>query len=426
MRHISVLASILLPVTTVAQVGFDQGHEETIRIFDLKDSINYYITLHENAPRIYNSPDVPRFAVLGKEGKFYIGLGANIKATANYDAGNPVSNPNTFVTSAIPITQKNGNGGQFQFSAQQSNIYLNIVAMPGSKDQLGAYVSMNFLGNNYAPNLQHAYLRYRGLTAGYTYSIFTDATAGPATIDYEGPNAFTAVIHGMIGYEPTFGKEKEWKAGIGLETPTYSFTNATGTSTVTQRVPDIPFYIQRNWADGNGWLRLSAILRNLYFRNEIAQKNTDKVGWGVKASGKTPIAGGLSAYWQGVYGKGIASYIQDLTGCGMDLMPDPSNPGSLDPVKVWAGFASLQYNFTPRLFCTATYSHVRTYADRYSDSTVPWKSGYKYAQYILGNMFYNINSIVQVGVEYIYGRRVDFSGVQAHDNRLEAMLQVSF
>lgn len=45
---------------------------------------------------------------------------------------------------------------------------------------------------------------------------------------------------------------------------------------------------------------------------------------------------------------------------------------------------------------------------------------------MVGNVFYNINSIVQVGAEYIYGRRVDFDGSQAHDNRVEAMLQVSF
>ncbi|MDE6399547.1 MAG: porin [Muribaculaceae bacterium] len=424
MKKTSLLPLLLLPFASYAQSEYPEVR--TFRILEFNDSTDYVITLHENAPRLINTPDVPRFALLGKEGKFYLGLGANIKATANYDLGNPVSNPNLFVTSAIPMTKAPGNGGQFQFSAQQSNIYLNVVALPGTKDQLGAYVSFNFLGDNYTPFLQHAYLKYRGITAGYTYSLFTDAAAGPATIDYEGPNAFTAVIHGMVGYEASFGYKKGWKAGIGLDMPNNSFTNATHTATVTQRVPDIPFYIQRNWANGNGWLRLSGIIRNLYYRNETAQKNIDKVGWGVKASGTTPIYGGLSAYYQAVYGEGIASYIQDLTGCGMDLMPDPSDPSAMNPVKAWAAFGSLQYNFTPKFFCTATYSQVRTYADRYGDSSVPWKTGYKYAQYILANAFYNVSPIVQVGLEYIYGRRVDFGGSQAHDNRLEAMLQVSF
>lgn len=400
--------------------------ETSIKIVEHNDTSEYFITLHENAPHVVNIKDVPRFAVMGKEKKFYMGIGANVKAVANYDFGNPISNPNLFVTSAIPMNTDPGNGAQFQFSAQQSNIYLNVVAMPGSKDQLGAYVSMNFLGNGYAPSLQHAYLKYRGITAGYTYTIFSDVAAVPATIDYEGPNSLQTIIHGMIAYEPSFGAKKEWKAGIGLDMPANSYTNATNTATVTQRVPDIPFYLQRSWAGGNGWFRLSGIIRNLYYRDNKAGRNIDKMGWGIKASGKTPICGGLSASYLALYGKGIASYIQDLNGVGMDLMPDPSDPSRLDAVKAWSGYASLQYQFSPNLFCTATYSHVRTYAKPYLDSSVNWGSGYKYAQYVVGNLFYNINSIVQVGAEYVYGRRVNFDGSQAHDNRLEAMLQVSF
>ena len=191
-------------------------------------------------------------------------------------------------------------------------------------------------------------------------------------------------------------------------------------------VPDIPFYLQRNWAGGNGWLRVSGMVRNLYYRDNISMKNVDKVGWGVKASGKTPIIGGLSAAYMGLYGKGIASYIQDLNGAGMDLMPNPESPYSLETVKAWSAFGSLQYQFSPRCFMTATYSHVRTYAKQFTDSPDNWRTGYKYAQYVVGNVFYNVNSIVQIGAEYIWGRRMDYNGEQAHDNRVEAMIKVSF
>ena len=150
------------------------------------------------------------------------------------------------------------------------------------------------------------------------------------------------------------------------------------------------------------------------------------MGWGIKASGTTPIAGGLSASYMGLYGKGIASYIQDINGLGMDLMPDPSNPSRLEAVKAWSAVGSLQYKFSPKLFCTAIYSHVRTYADRYSDSPQIGRRDINTRNTWWATSFYNINSIVQVGAEYIYGRRVDFDGSQAHDNRVEAMLQVSF
>ncbi len=324
------------------------------------------------------------------------------------------------------MTVAPGNGGKFSISAQQSNFYINVVALPGTKNQLGAYVDIAFVGENYAPKLNHAYLKYRDITAGYTFSIFSDAAAAPTTIDWQGINAFTGAKMGMVSFQPRFGKNKEWGIGVGLDMPNISLTNATHTTTVNQRIPNIPFYVQRSWADGKGWLRFSGLLRNLYYRDITADKNVDKLGWGIKASGKTPIYGGLSGMYQATYGKGMASYIQDLGGTGMDLMPDPNNAGELKPVGTWAGYAGLQYDFNSRISSTVAYGHVRTYAKDFHDSAVSWDKGYKYAQYVVANVFWNVNSIVQTGVEYLYGRRVNYDGQQAHDNRVELQLQVSF
>lgn len=426
MKHFFTLSALLIPLASFAQLE----HEEvSIQVVEPHDTTNkVYNILHQNAPHLYNIPDVPRFALLGKESKYYMGLGVNIKAVGVFDFGSPISNPYEFIPASIPVSSAPGNGAQFKFSGQQSNIYLNAVALPGTPNQLGAYVSINFVNPNYAPSLNHAYLKYRDFTAGYTFSIFSDAAATPVTIDYQGMNAFTGMIHGMVAYEKTFGKKKGWTAGVGLDMPANSYTLTDKTASVNQRVPDIPFYIQKNWANGNGWLRASAIVRNLYYRNLAAGRNVDKIGWGVKMSGSTPVTSRLTAYWQGVYGKGVASYIQDLGATGMDLMPDPSDPARLDPVKVWGAYGALQYNFSKNVFGTLGYSQVRTYAHQYpvADGSNPWKNGYKYAQYVVANVIWNVNSIVQVGAEYLYGRRVDYGDTQAHDNRLEAMLQVSF
>lgn len=419
-----ILLTALLPFGALAPAI--ASAQESHQIVRSTDSIPLYDVLHQNAPHFMNIPDVPRFALLGKEHRFYMGIGANVKAIGIYDAGNPIADPNSFVTSAIPMQIEPGNGGRFAISAQQSNFYINVVALPGTKNQLGAYVDVAFMGNNYAPILNHAYLKYRDITAGYTFSIFSDAAASPSTIDWQGINAFTGAKMGMVSFQPRFGKNKEWGVGVGLDMPNISLTNANHTKLVNQRVPNIPFYVQRSWADGNGWLRFSGLIRNLYYRDLDLNKNVDKIGWGIKASGKTPVYGGLTAFYQATYGKGMASYIQDLGGTGMDLMPDPDNSGELMPVKVWSGYAGLQYDFSPRISSTIAYGHVRTYAHDYTDSPSDWKSGYKYAQYIVANVFWNVNSIVQVGAEYLYGRRVDYDLQQAHDNRVELQLQVSF
>lgn len=423
MKNFTLVSSALL----ISIGATAQDKSSALRFIETRDSLPVYEVMQENAPGLAHIKDVPRFTLLGKDNKFYLGIGANIKAVADYDWGSPISNPNEFTTYDITGADK-GNGGLYQMTAAQSNFYLNFVALPGSANQIGIYIDINFMRPDHAPMMHHAYLKYRGFTAGHTVSIFTDLGADPAAIDYEGPNAITYVGHPNISYTANFGKDKMWSAAIGIDMPETSITPTLKTKSINQRVPDIPIFLQRAWAGGKGWFRASAIFRNLYYRNLVTFHNVHKFGWGVKVSGKTPIAGGLSAMWQAVYGKGVSSYIQDLTGNGFDLMPDPNNAASLNTVKAWGAYGTLRFDFCPKVFMDVTYSQVRTYVPNFSKidgAGKIWGETYKYAQYITGNLFWNINSFTQFGAEYLYGRRMDFNGVQHHDNRVSLMLQVS-
>ncbi|MDE6811274.1 MAG: hypothetical protein K2J15_02875, partial [Muribaculaceae bacterium] len=212
-----------------------------------------------------------------------------------------------------------------------------------------------------------------------------------------------------------------------LELPQYSITPNNYTHAVTQGIPDIPAAIKYSWNKGEDWLRASAIMRNLTYHNTPAGKNVDVVGWGVSLSGTSEIIPNLRGFWTGVYGRGIASCIQDLTGNNLDLTPRGTGQ-ALKASKTWGAFGGLQYSFSPAVYCSATYSHVRNYAEPWSPQVgnSGYAGDYKYAQYVAGNVFWNINAILTTGIEYIYGRRVNNDGSQAHTNRMQAMIQLSF
>lgn len=408
-----------------------QDYDKT-HFISTENSSEVYDIMKENAPGDAILKDVPRFALIGKDRKFYVGLGANAMLVGDFDWGHPLDNANKFIPGDIPMSIEPGSGGQFSLSAAQSDFYLNFVGLPGSDNQIGIFIDVNFMAENHSPALHHAYLKYRGITAGHTVSIFTDLGAKAASIDYQGPNALTFMGHPNISYTGKFGKDKGWSAAVGLDLPelsgTYSSALVDGKVTAytkksTQRIPDIPVFLQRSWLNGKGWLRASAIFRTLTYRDVILGKNHNAFGWGVKLSGKTPVCCGLTAMWEGVYGQGVSSYIQDLTGRGMDLMPNPDVKSELSPVKAWAAYGTLQYQICPKVFVNATYSHVRTYAKDWN--AADWGSSYKWAQYVTANCFWKINSFAQFGVEYLYGRRMNHNGLQAHDNRVSLMLKVS-
>ena len=424
---ISLAAALTaLPAFSHIEPDKSQHHSLHTLVHDA-DEEKVHSILDNNSPQEFHHPG-PRFAIVGKDEKFYLSISGYVKATASYDFGSVIDNPNEFVTAAIPTPGDPMNKGLFQFSAMQSHLNLNFVALPGTSNQVGAFLGMTFL-DNYTPSLEFAYLKYRGLEAGYDYSLFSDPSAAAPTIDYEGPNASTAIQVGTVNYTFLFGKKKEWSAGAGLEMPVFSATNASRTAGIYQRVPDIPAFISYSWNEGTGWVRFSAILRNLFYHDMTSEKTVDKPGYGVMISGSSEICPRLTGFWQALYGNGIASRIQDLDGEGLDMVPDPSDPSRLNPVKAWGAFAGLQYNFSDNVFATASYSHVRTYAKTFADGaadTTPWGDMYRWAQYVTGNLFWNITSNIQTGVEYIYGRRMNYDGTQAHDNRLQCMIQLSF
>ena len=130
---------------------------------------------------------------------------------------------------------------------------------------------------------------------------------------------------------------------------------------LAQRVPDIPVYQQYAWGENRqSHFRASAVFRNMYLHNNRTDENTSLFGWGVQASTRIEFGRWFTLFGNGIYGKGITPYIQDLTGSGLDFTPNPANPESIQTMPMWAWQASGQLNIIPsRLWVAGGYSTVR-------------------------------------------------------------------
>ena len=208
-----------------------------------KTTANVYNTLVNNAPAAPNNQDLPKFSIIGKENKFYLSVGAQFKSTINYDWGNPIQSPSSFTPSVITAASK-GNKSNLDFTVQRSRLSFNFIGLPDTDNQLGVYIAMIFNngGNEYGVKINHAYAKYHGFTIGYTSTLFSDQTAIPYTIDAQSPNSTANFSNTVVNYEHRF--QNNMKIGVGLEKNVNSITTNNYTNKVSQRLPDMPLYIQ--------------------------------------------------------------------------------------------------------------------------------------------------------------------------------------
>lgn len=376
-------------------------------------------TFKDNAPKAPNDNGLPRFALVGKNNEFYLGIGGQFLGEGVFTWGDNMPSATLFTPAALtPKTP--GNGGSTQFGWQTSSIYLNFVAMPGTDNQIGVFFKANFMGNNNAFNCFHFYAKYRGLTAGYTNSLFTDGAAEPMTIDFEGPNGYPFLNLFTAYWEQNF--TKNFSGAIGIDAPTASINPNNTTEKINQRVPAIPLYLQYAWNDGAAHVRLSGLIRPLQYRNMAEGANKTMIGGGIQLSGMTKVAGNLSANFNAAYGRGIGTYLQDDNGLGMDAVAT-SEAGHMATVKTFGVTGGLSYRFSPKVSTNVTYSHL---VNSLPDNAVVSDSQYRYGDYVAANVIYNINKFVSAGIEYDYGQRKSFDGEGLHANRLQCQLAVTF
>ncbi|MBD5203014.1 MAG: hypothetical protein HDS56_08060 [Barnesiella sp.] len=375
-------------------------------------------TLKTVAPESPKENGLPRFAIVGRDRGFYFGIGAQLLGEAMYDFGADAGSNTAFTPSAFtPATPGNGSG--IGFAWQSSSFYLNFVALPGTENQVGLFVKAKFNGTNNALRLYHIYAKYRGLTVGYTKSLFVDAAAEPMTIDDQGPNGYPSVRLFTAYWTQNFNKR--WSGAIGIDAPATSLTTSDYTSAVKARTPSIPLYVQYAWND-KSHIRLSGLLRPMQYRDLRHERNHGLFGWGVQVSGMGHVAGPVSVQLNAVYGRGIGSYIQDDEGVGLDAVATGST-GDMKLVKTLGLTGGVHCAITKKLSSNIVYSHVTNWLPDEAEVT---SDKYKAGDYVAANLIYSINKFVSTGVEYLYGLRKADDGSHIHANRIQAQIAVTF
>ena len=328
-------AGLLLMLPAVASTPRGQEH-------DRREALRDHAETHRKG---FQQTDVPQFVFPVSGNRFSFSVGGFINLRGAYDMGGMVDNID-FVTYDIPVPGSYATRQKLTMDASTSRLFVKAIANTRSLGRVVVYIDGDFRGgavNSYTPRLRSAYVSFLGLTLGRDVTTFCDLAAAPTTIDFQGPNAYNFNFATLIRYERSFADDR-LSFGVAAEMPAVSGTYGEGFEPIPQRVPDIPAYIQYAWGpERSSHLRASVVLRDMYLHNLRTAENTSLLGWGVQLSGTIRCCRAFRMFMNGVYGKGITPYIQDLTGAGLDFTPDPRNAAYIQTMPMWGWQAAGQF-----------------------------------------------------------------------------------
>ena len=384
--------------------------------------------------KAYRDASDPTFMFTDSKGDFSFGIGGTVVASAYYDIRGSIDSY-MFNTSAISVPTDPSN--HIGFTCTGSNVYLKARTNK-SKVKVAAYLELTGAEANFTDYvfLQQAYLSVGRFSIGKTYSFFTALEAGVRTVDLRGPNTQVYNIHPLIGYSQAIGKHFSFGAAIEQPSEISSYyQNSANVSADYNRLPDVAARIK--YRGDKGHIQLSAIYRELsYWASntgfEIGQGKTFyKSAYGISVGASLRPFKNFTVSGQGVYGKGIATYVQDLSSQTVNLLQEDyltdDGYSVLTPTPVYGGYVGASYDFADRFELSAVYGtcNLSKKDDQYAAST------FKNTQYASLNLFYFVSKSCMAGFAYTTGRKHIYTTAASEDsmgkaNRLNAYFVYRF
>lgn len=355
--------------------------------------------------------------LLLESGKTTAKIGGTIRAVAFQDFSGTIMNYE-FINSTMSAPNNWDLMSRNSIDASASRFSIKITQKTEKLGNIDMYLESDFRGANETFRIRHAYVSFKGFIFGQTWSFMTDIPANAPTIDIQNVNSRTFFRTPLIGYVGNLGKG--WTMGVALELPKIKITTATGFKAINQRVPDLPVYIQYKGTKGH--IKLTGAVRSLQYGMTANQDIQTEAGLGVQLSGTFKPVKGLTLYSQGIYGKGIARYINDLAAQSMDLLPVAE--GGLSTMPMYGISLGAKLELSKTVYASSTFSiagleeNTGTYSTREND--------FFKGNYFSASLFWNTYKNLTMAWEYIHGTRINTNDVKGNANRAQFMVLYSF
>jgi hypothetical protein len=352
--------------------------------------------------------------ILADDGRLQMRILGSIRFSALYDDRN-LANKNTFSTYEIPTGTPIFRVPNYYNSLNFSRIGFEITRRTTGGDFF-IRLETDFAGPDNHYRIRHAYGQYRNWLIGQTWSLLTNVSSLPATVDPNGPVGAISGRTPQIRYSNQISNLIQYDVALEYFTPDYSSSDTIHISYV-QTLPNLAARI--NARSKFGTVQVSGIIAPLTGIDPNGNRSTS-----------FGFAGSLSGTWelnqhdriliQGTYGRAIAHFMNPFEGRGQDMAYNPET-STFTGLNSTGGYLSYGHIWPKDISSYLSFG-IASISNRYYQPT----ESYDFSYSISGNAFWKIVEGMRIGLEYLYGKRFNRDNSSGRASRIWALFYYDF
>ena len=247
--------------------------------------------------------------------------------------------------------------------------------------------------------------------AGQHWSNFMDLEVIPETVDDAGPSGQIFIRQPQLRYTHPLGDGSECAVSVENGSADIVVADESDPSPL-QRLPDFIGRCMTSWAWGH--ISSSALLREFRI-DDGGSRSSASFGYGFGLSGSLRLRRDRILYELNG-GHGIGRYIIDLAGYGARL----DGEGGVEPLLEAGGFVAYEHWWSHAVRSTVLVSRTKLFSCTSGAVSCGGPSGLnRMTQSIHANVYWDVTSTVEIGLEYSRGSRETLGGDSGHSDRVQ-------
>ena len=275
-------------------------------------------------------------------------------------------------------------------------------------------------GQSSAYRIRHAYAQFNKWLVGQTWSLFANVRSQAMSVNRVGAPGTISLRTPQIRYSFDI-PFKNLKGSVAYE---YSLPEASQTDSISenyinvQTVPNLTARISSK--EKFGYIQLSGIIAPITGLDTIGNKSSF-LGFGISFSGYWDIHDKSKLIYQLTYSRAVSHFINMFRDNNLDLVYNPVNQ-DFEPLNSWSGNLAYEYIWNNNNLTSTVSFGI---ADIVNTSYQP-PTAYDFSYSGSINTFYKIVEGARVGLEYLYGRRINTDNSNGRASRIWVLFYYDF